>query len=523
MNDKAHNSKARLVVRPAALSDIDQIAALSKRVFGDLSSSRANIRGHLNHFAQGQFVVEYEGEIVGYCATCRIAEDIALAPHSWDEITGHGFASRHDPKGDMLYGIEVAVDPSVRNKRIGQRLYNARKELCQRLGLKGIVFGGRIPGFKRWHQRSKQDAEAYLDAVINKTQRDPVVNFQLKNDFEFQAVLADYLPEDAASMGYAALMRWYNPEIIDPSHAIPDSYTVESRGQDRDTVRVATVQYMMRRISGPDEFEQQVHYFIETAADYSSDFVCFPELFTLQLLSANNETMRPEEAIRAINDYTPRFVKFMSEQAMRYNINIIGGSHPSIDEDANLRNISHVFLRDGSIHAQHKLHPTPNERHWWHIGGGNRAEVIPTDCGPIGVMICYDSEFPEVARHLVNQGANILFVPFCTDERQGYLRVRYCSQARAVENQCYVVTSGVVGNLPNVENMDMHYAESAIFTPCDFPFARDGIAAMCDTNTETMAVADLRMGELVSARNSGTVQNLKDRRFDLYRLSWRKR
>jgi Predicted amidohydrolase len=288
-------------------------------------------------------------------------------------------------------------------------------------------------------------------------------------------------------------------------------------------VRVATVQYMMRRISGVDEFEQQVHYFIETAADYSSDFVCFPELFTLQLLSANAEPMRPEEAIRAVNDYSQRFVKFMSEQAMRYNINIIGGSHPSMNDNGDLRNICHVFLRDGSVYAQHKLHPTPNERHWWHIGGGNRAEVIPTDCGPIGVMICYDSEFPEVARHLVNQGANILFVPFCTDERQGYLRVRYCCQARAIENQCYVVTSGVVGNLPNVDNMDMHYAESGIFTPCDFPFARDGIAAMCDTNTETMAVADLRMGELISARNSGTVQNLKDRRFDLYRLSWRTR
>ncbi|MEZ5671238.1 MAG: nitrilase-related carbon-nitrogen hydrolase [Thiotrichaceae bacterium] len=85
--------------------------------------------------------------------------------------------------------------------------------------------------------------------------------------------------------------------------------------------------------------------------------------------------------------------------------------------------------------------------------------------------MCYDSEFPELGRHLVDQGVNIIFVPFCTDERQSYLRVRYCCQARAVENQCYMVMSGNVGNLPGVANMDIQYAQSGIFTPCDFPFA----------------------------------------------------
>jgi hypothetical protein len=145
--------------------------------------------------------------------------------------------------------------------------------------------------------------------------------------------------------------------------------------------------------------------------------------------------------------------------------------HPHA-ENGDILNIAYVFLRDGSmVYTQEKLHPTPSERR---NGGTSRAamarNVIPTDCGPIGVMICYDSaNFPEMARHLVNQGAMMLFVPFCTDERRGYLRVRYCCQARAVENQCYVVTSGVVGNLPNVENMDVHYAESAILTPLGLP------------------------------------------------------
>jgi predicted amidohydrolase len=186
-----------------------------------------------------------------------------------------------------------------------------------------------------------------------------------------------------------------------------------------------------------------------------------------------------------------------------------------------VENISYVFLRDGSVYEQPKIHPTPNEVYWWNIEGGSVLNAIETDCGPIGVLICYDSEFPELARHLTDQGVQILFVPFCTDERQSYLRVRYCCQARAVENQCFVVMSGNVGNLPNVSNMDIQYAQSCILTPCDFPFARDGVAADTTPNVEMVAFADLRPETLHMARNSGTVQNLRDRRHDLYNVQWR--
>jgi hypothetical protein len=123
--------------------------------------------------------------------------------------------------------------------------------------------------------------------------------------------------------------------------------------------------------------------------------------------------------------------------ALRYNINIIGGSHPTRMEDGDIQNVAYVCLRDGSVHEQEKIHPTPNEVYWWNIEGGDSIDAIETDCGPIGVLICYDAEFPELARRLVDEGARIIFVPFCTDSRQGYLRVRYCAQARAIENQCY--------------------------------------------------------------------------------------
>jgi len=138
-------------------------------------------------------------------------------------------------------------------------------------------------------------------------------------------------------------------------------------------------------------------------------------------------------------------------------------------------------------------------------------------------LICYDSEFPELSRRLVDQGAQILFVPFLTDNRQAYCRVKYCCQARAIENQFYVAMAGNVGNLPRVNNVDIQYAQSCILTPCDYGFARDGIAADTAPNVEMVAIADLRIDTLLEARQSGAVRNLKDRRHDLYSVQWHKK
>lgn len=513
------DAKARLIMRNAELADVAQIEALSRRVYGEgEASTQDEIRGQINNFPDGQFVAEYDGDLVGYCATFMIDEETALQPHSWMEITGGGFGSRHNPEGDYLYGMEVSVDPAARRLRIGQRFYKLRRELCEYMELKGIVFGGRMPNYAK-RVKEFPNPQDYLNAVVEKELKDPVINFQIGQGFEPLGVLSNYLPMDKDSRGFAAHMIWRNP--VAPNVAPHQSTQHHSRLPE--SVRVATVQFQMRKISRIREFEEQVEYFVDVAADYKADFVTFPELFTLQLLSLETEKLPPAPAIEKISEYTERFVEFVSRLAVSYNINIIGGSHPTRVAGGDIRNVCYVFLRDGSTYSQEKLHPTPAETRWWNIKGGEGASVIQTDCGPIGVMICYDSEFPELARHLTDQGAMILFVPMCTDERRGYLRVRYCCQARAVENQCYVVLSGVVGNLPNVENMDVHYAESCILTPSDFPFARDGVAADTAPNTETIALADLNLSDLLISRQQGAVQNLKNRRFDLYNVRWKGR
>ncbi len=510
--------EAHLTIRSARSSDVAAIVELSKRVYGaDFCYIPEMVAGQLAGFPLGQFVAEVDGTVVGYCSTFRIEESIALAAHTWRAITGGGYASRHDPRGDWLYGMEVCVDPSQRGLRLGRRLYDARKKLCVDLGLKGIVFGGRLPGYSR---RRKQFATAqdYVQAVQQGQLRDATLSFQLRNGFELLGVLEAYLPSDRESLGFAAHLAWRNPQQAEH----PVVAAAQQRGELPAVVRVATVQYQQRRIDSFEQFATQIEYFVDVAADYSADFVVFPELITLQLLSVENRPLSPADSMRSLTTYTERYCELLTGLAVRYNINIIGGTHPTHMPDGDIHNNCYVALRDGALHVREKLHPTPNERHWWKISGGEGAQTIMTDCGPIGIMICYDSEFPELGRHLADQGALIMFVPFCTDVRQGYLRVRYSCAARAIENQCYVVLSGNVGNLPGVNNFDIQYAQSCILTPCDFPFAPEGVAADTSPNVEAVAFADLRLDSLLEARASGTVQNLKDRRHDLYQVSWRR-
>jgi predicted amidohydrolase len=333
-------------------------------------------------------------------------------------------------------------------------------------------------------------------------------------------VLKDYLPDDKESLGYASHLIWHNPEILAKTEIQAAKIPRQKHHYlDPDHARVAAVQYKQRKISCFEEFSTQVEYFIRTVSEYNSDFILFPESFTMQLLSITNKPLAPQLAIAELATYTERYKEMMSNFAMKYNINIIGGTIATQEKDQ-IQNIAYIFLRDGSIHAQGKIHPTPDERKIWGMKGASKLNRIMTDCGPIGVLICYDSEFPELARHLIDQGIYILFVPFCTDQRSGYLRVRYCAQARAIENQCYVVIAGNVGNLPDVYNMNVQYAQSCILTPCDFPFARDGIAADTTPNVETIAIGDLNIKTIIAARNTGSVINLKDRRKDLYSVQW---
>ena len=192
-------------------------------------------------------------------------------------------------------------------------------------------------------------------------------------------------------------------------------------------------------------------------------------------------------------------------------------------EGEKLYNVSYLCHRSGRIDEQRKIHITPHEAYDWVIEGGDKVQVFDTDAGKVGILICYDVEFPELSRIMAEQGLDILFVPFWTDTKNSYLRVRHCAQARAIENECYVVIAGSVGNLPEVESLDVQFSQSAVLTPSDFSFPHDATLNEATTNTEMLLFSDLDMDKLKILHSEGTVRNLKDRRHDLYEVILKKR
>ncbi len=494
----------QILLRQIRPEDYDQLVQLQLKCFPGMKPwQRDQLTSQLSVFPDGQLCIEYEGRIVA--SSSSLILDFALYSewHDWREIADAGFIRNHNPEGNTLYGIEIMVDPQYRKMRLARRLYEARKKLAREKNLMRIVLGGRIPGYGA-HQ-NEMTAREYVDKVINKTLYDPVLTTQLSNGFVLKRLLKSYMDSDKESVGYATLLEWTNIDYL------PDFQRQFVASQ---TVRICVVQYQMREIKSFEEFARHCEYFVDVAADYKSDFILFPELFTAQLLSFAR-SQRPGLAVRELAQFTPQYLELFTKLAIKYNINIIGGSHFSV-EDERLYDVSYLFKRDGGIGKQYKLHITPEERRWWGVEAGNSIEVFDTDRGKISIQIGYDITFPEISRLAVQQGARIIFVPFYTDERYAYLRVRYCAQARCIENHVYVAIAGTVGNLPGVENMDIQYAQSGILTPSDIPFTRDAVAAECTPNIETVIVDDVDLELLKSHRQAGSVLNWRDRRDDLY-------
>ncbi len=497
-----------IYLRPLEESDYDDLLALQARCFPEMDpTTKDQFESQLYQFQEGQIGVFVNDKLVASSSSLILDTDEYSDVHTWDEIADEGYIRNHDEEGDTLYGIEVMVDPEMRGMKLGRRLYEARKDLCRKLNLKRILIGGRLPNFHKY--ADKMRVTEYVRNVLDKQIDDPVLTFQVKNDFVVKRILRDYLEDDFDSRRHAVLMEWVNLEY---------RQTAQRRKISSSPARICCVQYKMRKINNFDEFAQQIEYFVDVASEYKCDFVLFPEMLTTQLLSFVGEK-RPGIAARELTAFTDEYIEFFNELAIRYNINIIGGSHFTLENDR-VHNVSYLFHRDGEIDSQYKVHITPSERRWWGVQPGSEVKVFDTDRGRVAINICYDVEFPEMARQAVDKGAQILFVPYCTDERHGFTRVRICSQARAIENQIYVAIAGTVGNIPSVANMDIQYAQSAIFSPSDFQFSRDGIVSISEENTEMVVIADVDLETLRRSRHSGTVTPLKDRRKDLYQIKF---
>lgn len=497
-----------------------QVRLLSKPDYNDLKTSmteayegssvgiwtRQNITDLIDLFPEGQLCVAVDGKVVACALSIVVDSTKTDSSDSYYEVIDNGKFTRHDRDGDILYGIEVFVHPDFRQLRLGRRLYDARKELCEQMNLRSIIAGGRIPNYHEY--ADDLSPRQYITKVKNREIYDPILLFQLSNDFHVKKILKNYLPGDSESKGFATLLEWNNI-YYEPAF--------KSFSPAKQTIRLGLVQWQMRLFDSIDAFYDQVEFFVDAVSGYGADFAVFPEFFNTPLMSAYNDL--PEiEAMRKLADYTETIKDRIQELAVSYNVNIVAGTLPLVDDDNRLFNVSYLCHRNGKTDEYRKIHITPNEVKYYGMNGGHSVKVIDTDCGKVGLLICYDVEFPELSRILAEQGMQILFVPFLTDTQNGYIRVRHCAQARAIENECYVAIAGAVGNLPKVNNMDIQYAQSAVFTPSDFAFPNNAIKAEATPNAEMVLLADVDLYLLRELHEYGTVKTMKDRRKDLYQL-----
>lgn len=280
--------------------------------------SEKEIKNLIKKFPDGQFCIVINEKIAGCALSIIVDYNKFDDSHTYEQITGGENFSTHTKSGDVLYGIDVFIHPEYRGMRLGRRLYEARKELCEQLNLKSIIFGGRIPNYAEY--ADEFTPKQYIEKVKVKEIHDPVLSFQLSNDFHVKKVIKGYLPGDHESKEFATLMEWNNIYYTKPDKLINTAKTV---------VRLGLVQWQMRLFKDFDALVSQIEFFVDAVSDYQSDFILFPELFNAPLMAEYNH-LNEAEAIRSLASYTDRLLETFVDFAITYNINIITGDRKSV-------------------------------------------------------------------------------------------------------------------------------------------------------------------------------------------------
>lgn len=278
------------------------------------------------------------------------------------------------------------------------------------------------------------------------------------------------------------------------------------------TLTVAAAQYGVEFLASWQSYADKMTYLVEEAAAQGARVLVFPEYACLELASlfpAETYTNLHKQLV-ALQELLPNYLHLHRTLAQRYKVYLVASSFPVQLDDGSYRNRAYFCLPDGSCDFQDKLMMTRFECELWHISPGDELKLFQTPWGPVGIGICYDNEFPLIARQQVELGAQVILAPSCTDTLAGYHRVRIGCQARALENQCYVVMAPVVGTVDWSAAMDVHIGSAGIFTPVDVGFPSDGVLAQGEMNHPQWLIAELDLSLLAEARQNGQVLNHRD-------------
>ena len=277
-------------------------------------------------------------------------------------------------------------------------------------------------------------------------------------------------------------------------------------------LRIAAAQYDIGFLRDWDCYDAKIRHWVATAAAEQSRLLLFPEYFTMELASlfAEDVYRSLSSQLDALQTLLDDFTSLFATLAKQHGLYIVAGTFPVQQADGSYRNRCYVFNPKGGCDHQDKLMMTRFENEHWLITAGDEIKVFDTGLGRIGVNVCYDSEFPMIARRQVELGANLILVPSCTDTLAGYFRVRIGCQARALENQCYVVQSPTVGQASWSEAVDVNTGAAAVYTPVDYGFPDNGILAMGERDRPQWLYANLDLESVEPIRKTGQVFNYRD-------------
>jgi predicted amidohydrolase len=277
------------------------------------------------------------------------------------------------------------------------------------------------------------------------------------------------------------------------------------------TLEVATAQYPIDTFCSFADFQAKAARWVQDAVNHGSQLLVLPEYGSMELASLLPEPIRDDlhAQVSALQPMRDDVVATWRDLARRHGITLLAPSIPWQLDDGRFVNRAWLCTPAG-IDFQDKQIMTRFERGPWGISPGQDLKVFDTPAGRIGILICYDSEFPLLARALVEAGAELLLVPSCTDTDAGYHRVRWCAQARAIEQQVAVIHSPTIGEALWSPAVDINIGRAAVYTPCDHGFPPDGVLSRAGDSTPGWQFARLDLEVIRELRHSGQVNNHGD-------------
>ncbi|MGQ3071471.1 MAG: carbon-nitrogen hydrolase family protein [Ferrovibrionaceae bacterium] len=276
--------------------------------------------------------------------------------------------------------------------------------------------------------------------------------------------------------------------------------------------RLKAAQYPITRERDFAGWKSKLDAWVAEGVRDGADLLLFPEYGAMELAALITPAMQGDlhREIAGMQALLPGFIETHAGLARRHRVHIAAASFPVRDPDGRYRNRVHVFGPDGTMAVQDKIVMTRFEREDWDIAGGSRLQVIETGFARIGLAICYDVEFPLIARALVEAGAEIILAPSCTDTLAGSNRVWVGARSRALENQCVVAVSPTVGAAPWSLAVDVNRGRAGVFSAPDRGLPDDGILAAGPVDQPGWVSATVDLDAVDRVRREGQVLNHRD-------------